>query len=184
MMLSAGFLPPEPVIEELRDLTGRLGAMGMEPVPADYLYVLITRFGNLTEDVGTRLARALAAELADAPRAEVRFGAPRITEDGEVVVELEGDLETVWDLARAVPMIAEHRRLYVDRRVFRPELLLARSTLAPDSSLVERLLAGTTHWSSGLWETDGISLMRTRWQAGDDRSEEFLFIPLSDRVTS
>ena len=184
MMLSAGFLPSEPVIEELRELTGRLGVMGMTPVPPDHLYVLITRFGNLTEDVGTRLARALASELADAPRAEVRFGAPRMTESGEVVVGLEGDLETVWDLARAVPMIAEHRRLYVDRRVFRPELVLASSTLDPGSPIVERLLAGTAHWSSRVWETDGISLMRTRWQAGDDRSEEFLFIPFSERVSS
>lgn len=184
MMLSAGFLPSEPVTEELRELTGRLGAMGMAPVPVDHLYVLITRFGNLTEDVGTRLARALLSELGDGPRAQVRFGAPRMSDGGDVVVQLEGDVDTLWDLARAVPMIAEHRRLYVDRRVFRPEIVLARSTLNPDSSLVERLLAGAAHWSSQVWETDGISLMRTRWQAGDDRSEEFLFIPFAERVTS
>ena len=184
MMLCAGFLPSDLVVEDLRELTGRLGSVGMTPVPPDHLYVLITRFGNLTEDIGTKLAHALANGLGDAPRPVVWFGAPRVTDDGDVVVDLRGDVAGLSDLARAVPMIAEQRRLYVDRRVFRPELVVARTGLAPGSPLVERMLAGTSSWSSQAWETDGISLMRTRWQSGDDRSEEFLFIPLDARVGS
>ena len=182
MMLCAAFVPSEEVVADLRGLTGRLAAVGMTPVQTDHLYVLITRFGNLTEEVGNRLAWGLANDLGGARRAVVRFGPPRLTTDGEVVVDLLGEVDELKDLARTVAMIAEHRRLYVDRRVFRPELVVARSGLDPSSPVVERLLAGAADWSSGTWETDGISLMRTRWHAGDDRSEEFLFVPLDPRV--
>lgn len=182
-MVCAAFLPPEPVVAELRELSGRLSALGMSAVPPDQLFVLITRFGNLTEDVTFKLARALADQLAEVPRAEVSFGAPRMGAGGEVVVGIEGEVEVLADLARAVPMIAEHRRLYVDRRVFRPELLVATTGLDPSSVLIERLLSGTARWSGQPWETDGISLMRTRWLSGKDRSEEFLFIPLDARAS-
>ncbi|HWJ80732.1 MAG TPA: hypothetical protein VNS55_00740 [Nocardioides sp.] len=182
-MINAAFLPPQPVVEELRELTGRLSVLGMTPVPPDQLYVLITRFGNLTEDVVLKLGQAMADHLAGVQRAAVSFGAPRMGDGGEVVVSLEGELDLLNDLARAVPMIAEHRRLYVDRRVFRPQLVVATTGLDPSSLLVERLLSGSARWSSQVWETDGISLMRTRWHAGKDRSEEFLFVPLDERAS-
>ena len=114
-MINAAFLPPQPVVEELRELTGRLSVLGMTPVPPDQLYVLITRFGNLTEDVVLKLGQAMADHLAGVQRAAVSFGAPRMGDGGEVVVSLEGELDLLNDLARAVPMIADacpssHRR--------------------------------------------------------------------------
>ena len=180
MMMYAALVPPDPVLEELRDLVGKLSRLGVQPVPADRLYLLVARFGNLTEDIGMRLADALDEGLAELPPAVVWFSAPRIEETGDVVVDIHGEVERMLDISRAVPRVAEKMKLYVDRRVFHPELVVGQCAPGPRTAAVEQHLDGSGDWSSQVWAADGVCLVRTRWQGGEALSEEFAFVALHD----
>lgn len=178
-MLSTALVPPDAVLEQLSVLAARLSAIGITPLGRQEMYVLLARFGNLTADQVPTLADTLAAGLADAPVATVGFEPPRLLDSGEVVVPLDGEVEVVTELARTVPTIAERRRLYVDRRIFRPEIVIAR--VDPNSGrplLAGRVALAGARWGSDLWLAEGVSLIRTRWVAGADVSEEARFVPI------
>lgn len=178
-MLSTALLPPEAVLEQLRVLGARLSAIGITPVAPAEMYVLLARFGNLTPDQVPCLADALATGLAGTPVATVGFQPPRLLGSGDVVVPLDGDVDLVTGLARSVPKIAEGQRLYVDRRIFRAEIVIAR--VDPSSGrplLAERVTLAGTRWASDLWLAEGVSLLRTRWVRGADVSEEARYIPI------
>lgn len=178
-MLSTALLPPEAVLEQLRVLAARLSAIGITPVAPEEMYVLLARFGNLTPDQVPGLADALATGLAGTQVATLGFEPPRLLSSGDVAVPLNGEVDTVLALARAVPKIAERERLYVDRRVFRPEIVIARvDPSAGRPLLAERVTLAGTRWASDLWLAEGVSLVRTRWVRGADVSEEARYIPI------
>lgn len=178
-MVSTALLPPEAVLEQLSVLAARLSAIGIAPVGPEEMHVLLARFGNLTPDQIPTLADVLADGLAGTPVATVGFEPPRLLETGDVVVPLNGEVDVVTGVARAVPKIAERQRLYVDRRVFRPEIVVARVDPAGGRPLLaERVTLAGARWASDLWLAEGVSLLRTRWVRGADVSEEARYIPI------
>lgn len=178
-MMSTAVVPPEGVLEQLCVLGASLSAIGISPVPPEEMYVLLARFGNLTEDQVPRLADALANGLADSPVATVGFAPPRLVDGQDVFVELTGEVDVVAGLARVVPKIAEKVRLYVDRRIFRPGIVVASVDPADGRPLVaERVTYAGARWASDPWLAEGVSLVRTRWVRGADVSEEVRFIPI------
>lgn len=183
-MLSTALVPPAPVLEQLQVLAARLSAIGITPVAPAELYVLLARFGNLTPDQVPGLAAALADGLAGTPMAVVGFEPPRLLESGDVVVALDGEVDDATALARAVPKIAERQRLYVDRRIFRPEIVIARVDPSGGRPLLaERVALAGSRWTSDLWLAEGVSLLRTRWVRGADVSEEARYIPIEPGST-
>jgi hypothetical protein len=103
MMLRAAFVPPEPVLTELRQVSGRLGLLsGIRSTPPDRLDVPVAGFGNVTETDARRLRAALVARLADEPAPIVRFAGIDVDHDGDVLVPLIGDVEQVDSIARLV----------------------------------------------------------------------------------
>lgn len=179
MMLRAAFVPPEPVLHELREVSSRLGVLaGLRSSPPDRLDVPVAGFGNVTETDLRRLRALLATRLADEPAPIVRFAGIDVDQDGDVLVPLIGDVEQLMSISRLVAQLAARVNLYVDRRRFRPALPIATLTRPTTGSAVPGLVRATPAWTGMEWEAAGVSLIRTRWFAGGAICEEIGFVEL------
>lgn len=178
-MLRAAFVPPEPVLHELREVSSRLGMVpGLRATQPDRLDVPVAGFGNVTETDARRLRAALVARLADEPAPVVRFAGIDVDQAGDVLVPLMGDVEQLSSIARLVAQVAARVNLYVDRRLFRPALPIANLARLTSGSAAAGLIRATPARTGMDWEAAGVSLMRTRWFAGGAICEEVGFIEL------
>lgn len=174
MLLRAAVVPPAEAVEELWTATRALRQVpGVTAVPREHLEIPITAFGNLLPPDCARLADKMRAAFEGAVAPIVWFHGLRLEEGATIALGLAGDVEPIADLARFVPEAAETMRLYVDRRLFRPMIQFA--TAAPDTSptLLGPALASLLDWTGSPWGVPGLSLIRTRWQSGESRAEEY-----------
>lgn len=179
MMLRAAFVLPETVVEELRALAGRLGALpGVRPEHGDQLDVRIALLGNVLADDAQRLAEAVAHELASVAVPVVRMGALEVRPDGDVAVGLTGDVDLVADVARTVGRAAERIHLYVDRRSFQPAVVVASLGAQRPGSRVASVVGTIRPADVGSWPLGEIALVRTRWFAGGAVSEVVEQVPI------
>lgn len=180
MMLRAAFVPPQPVIDELRAVVGRLaGLPGVRPTPWDVLDIPAAGFGNVTSADARRLRGALTRRLGERPAPVVRFDGVSVGSSGEVVALLSGEVDELAADARAVAQAAASVQLFVDRRSFRAGLEIASiSTQAPGSQVPAMIDAATLGWTGMAWEASGVSLIRTRWFAGGALAEEIDYVEL------
>ncbi len=133
--LIAATAPPEP--EPERGLLARWRRRPAEPLapvvsfapaPPESVFVKIAKFGNVTADV----AGDLAAELEEAAGAwhapVLRVSKVVVAESAPytVTAELEGDVDALREIYRNVLEVAALHRFYLDRRNFRPEIVLGR----------------------------------------------------------
>lgn len=177
MMLRAAFLPPDDALAELRAVVGRLSLLpGVRPEPQEALDVRVAGFGNVVRADVEVLTRALVTRLpVHAP--VVRFAGLSLTEDREVAVGLSGEVDELTAVARAVGTAAESVNLYIDRRRFRPQMVVATVEPQPPGSRVEAVLASLAHWEGSDWAVAGIALAKTRWLAGRTDSQDLGFVP-------
>lgn len=174
MLLRAEISPPDAALDELWSATGALREVpGVRAVPRPDLRVPITAFGNLLPSDCTRLADKLRAALEGATAPMVRFHGLRFEGGATIMVGMDGEVDPIVDLATFVPEVAETLRLYVDRRRFRTAIELARAEPAASSAQLESALAPIAGWSGSPWSVPGLSLIRTRWLKGENRSELF-----------
>ncbi|MDZ5621802.1 hypothetical protein SFC88_13230 [Nocardioides sp. HM23] len=174
MLLRAALVPPEEALSELWTATDALRKVpGTTPVPPEHLDIPIVSFGNLLPPDCDRLAGVLRSAFEGAEGPVVRFQDVTLEDETTVVVALGGDTGPVADLARFVPEAAERLGLYVDRRRFSLQIMLA--SVAPTSSptLLSGALACLEDWTGSPWSVPGLSLIRTRWSQGKSRPEEY-----------
>ena len=64
-------------------------------------------------------------------------------------------------------------RLYVDRRLFRPRIQFATADPNTSPTLLMSALELLLEWTGSPWPVPGMSLIRTRWEDGESRAEEY-----------
>ncbi|TQK69850.1 hypothetical protein [Nocardioides sp. SLBN-35] len=180
MMLRAAFVPPTEAVERLRALGGRLAQLpGVLPVETSRVDVPIAALGNVVEHDAGRFAGVLAECLSDLPPVVVRPVGVEVT-GGDVTVFLDGDLATLATVARAVGTAAERVHVYVDRRGFRPAVVIASIAAVRPGSPLDRMLSGPDvlgELADADWPVAQVDLIRTRWFGGEARAETAYRIP-------
>lgn len=167
MMLRAAFVPPPEAVERLLALGDRLARLpGIRPVEPDRVDVPIAGLGNVVDADAHRFAGLLAECLSDLEPIVVRPAALEVHGE-DVTVRLDGDLPALSEVARAVGIAAQGIRVLVDRRAFRPAVVVGSGSLAGIGAGADVLgeLAGTS------WLVEDVDLVRTRWSGGVARSE-------------
>lgn len=179
MMLRAAFVLPDTVVEELRALTGRICVLpGIRPEPTEHLDVRVALLGNVGSEDAHALAAAVERELARVVVPVARFGGIEVRPDGDVAVTLCGDVDVLGDVARTVGTVAERIHVYVDRRSFRPAVVVASLGPQRPGSPVVRALEAVAPVQGAAWPVADVALIRTRWLAGAAVSEVFERAPI------
>ena len=118
------------------------------------MHVPIAKFGNLAQADANRVTDAVERQATDwpAPRLHLQGGLARTPEgDSSVWVKLAGDLDELNEVARGVSRVAQGLHLFVDRRVFRPELRLGTIDDHATEARLEELLAALAAFESPHW---------------------------------
>lgn len=174
MLMRAALIPPEESLDELWAATRTLRMVpGIHAVPRDELEIPVTSFGNMLPADVTELADLLRAAFGGAEAPVVRFSGLRLEESATVALGLAGEVEPIADLARFIPEAARTMALFVDRRVFRPMLTFATADPTTSPTLLAGALQPLAEWEGTPWAVPGVSLIRTRWLRGANRSEEY-----------
>lgn len=174
MMLRAAFALPDPVVEDLRRVAGRLGVLpGVRPSQAAGLDVRVADLGNLVAEDARGLAASVAREFAQTPAPVLRVTGVEVAPQGGVALTLGGDVDVLRQMARAVGLAAERTNLYVDRRTFRPAVVVASLDEQRPGSRVVATLEGIEPPAVPDWSITELVLVRTRWGATGAASEVF-----------
>lgn len=178
MMLRAAFVPPDEAMEQLRALGVRLAQLpGIGAVEPSRIDVPIAGLGNVVDDDVRRFAGILAECLSDLEPVVVRPDAVEVRGE-DVTVRLDGDLDALSAVARAVGIAAQGIRVFIDRRRFQPAVVVgsvagagADSVLGRNAAEVLGELAGAT------WAVEDVDLIRTRWFGGLARAATVFRVP-------
>jgi 2'-5' RNA ligase len=189
MLVRAAVVPPPEASEQVAAIveSGATPGSGITPIAAEHLNVLVAQFGNLPVDEVPGLTTALAEAMPDlgaAPTLSLGGGSVADERSYQVVVaEVGGDLERLAEVVRDVAIVAATRRLFVDRRRFRPVLPVA--TLDPGTApeAADHVLAALSRFEGSDWTLSGVSLLRGTW-VGDEKAlgpvyEEFEHFPFT-----
>lgn len=151
------------------------------PVPAGQAHVSIAVFGNLPTGDVQRLGDVIAEAAADwpAPRLHVA-GVDGQEQPGAVGVALGGELDALTAVARGVTGSVEALGLFVDRRRFRPAVVVAQvaAASAPDADTLARVRAALAGHHGEPWTVDHLSLLKVEHDAGVRRFAELRQLPL------
>jgi len=174
MMLRAAFALPDPVVEELRRVAGRLSVLpGVRPSQAVALDVRVADLGNIVEADARALAASVSRQFAQTAAPVLRATGVEVSPRGSVALTLGGDVETLDEMARAVGLAAERINLYVDRRMFRPLVVVASLDQQRPGSRVAAALEAIEPPAAEDWSIHELVLVRTRWGASGAAAEVF-----------
>jgi 2'-5' RNA ligase len=171
--LSAALVPPADVLRDLDAVVTGAGvpANELSATPAAARLTPIASFGNLTRGDARALIEALAGQVAAHAPFELSLGGGAALEwPGDVCawVRYQRDVERLGALAREVTSVARTRRLFVDRRMFRPLLAVGEITEATTEAGLQRLLDRLDAYEGPSWTLGSLQLMRTRATTGGD----------------
>lgn len=179
MMLRAAFALPEPVVEDLRRVAGRLSVLpGVRPSQAVALDVRVADLGNIVEADARSLAASVSRQFAQTAAPLPRATGVEVSPRGSVALTLGGDVETLRAMATAVGLAAERINLYVDRRSFRPEVVVASLDQQRPGSRVAAALEAIEPPVTEDWSIHELVLVRTRWGAAGGAAEVFERVPI------
>ena len=132
------------------------------------MYFPVAGFGNVTLGDSVRLAKALRDEVAACSRPHLLFTGGAALEfpgDESVWVKLDGDVDAVKSIGRAIPLTVQRLGFFVDRRQFRPWLSVGTITGATTAPYLERLVAALDEFRGEPWTLEDVHLMRYLPQA-------------------
>lgn len=138
------------------------------PASPESVFVKIARFGNVTADVARDLTSSLTETAGDWRAPVLRVSSVTVSDAAPYVVtaELEGDVDALREIYRNVIEVAALHRFYLDRRNFRPEVVLGQLS-APAGDVVLDGIAGLRIDRSGpWWSADHLSLLRASFSGG------------------
>lgn len=187
MNLYAAVVPPAHVLKDLDGAVAQAAVPESEltPTPAAARLTPIAHFGNLTRGDARLLIDAIAEQVATYAPLELSLGGGAALEwpgDVSAWVRYCGDVERLTAVAREVTSAAQRRRIFVDRRMFRPLLALGEITEETTEAGLQRLLDRLDAYSGPAWSLDSLHVMRTRATAEGDGvlvHEVFEALPLS-----
>jgi hypothetical protein len=155
-------------------------------VPTSAMNAILAKFGNLSTADAIGLADALTsrAEGWSSPRLHLEGGF--VTQsDGRTAVftGITGDLEAVRDLIRGVAYVAQGLHMFVDRRIFRPEIQLGTANQRTTPNYLDAVLAELEAFESNQWWQSTITLLvPTEDGPGPVPAKVFREIPLGPAV--
>ncbi len=167
MHLYTAVVPPVEVLRELDAVVAEAAVPVSEltPTPAAVKLTPIAHFGNLTRGDARALLDAIAGQVAAHAPLELSLGGGAALEwpgDVSAWVKYQGAVDGLRAVAREVTSAAQSRRIFVDRRMFRPLLALGEITEETTEPALQRLLDRLDAWQSPPWTLDRVHVMRTR----------------------
>lgn len=139
MRLYAVITPPADVLADLADTVDRARAAtpGVPWTPPEAWHLVLARFGSLGLNEVTVLKDVLTEIGSYCPPLGLRLvGGGVLPQDAdqnadELEVGVEGDVEELWSLARAIPAMVRRHGLFLDRRSFHPAVSVATAARGP-----------------------------------------------------
>jgi hypothetical protein len=131
-------------------------------VPRAAMNTLIVKFGNLSTSDATGLADALTLRAAEWSSPRLRLaGGFVLQQDGRTSVwtGLTGDLDEVRDVIRGVAHVAQGLHMFVDRRIFRPDIQLATANRRTTTDYLDAVLAELDTFESNAWWQSTLTLL-------------------------
>jgi 2'-5' RNA ligase len=185
--LYAALVPPDHVLHDLDAVVAEAAVPVSEltPTPAATKLTAIAHFGNLTRGDARGLIDTMAAQVAAHAPLELSLGGGAALEwpgDVSAWVKYQGDVDELRALAREVTSAAQSRRIFVDRRMFRPLLALGEITEETTEPSLQRLLDRLDDYQGPTWTLDSLYMMRTRATSQGDGAlvhEVYEALPLS-----
>ena len=173
MHLYAAVVPPAAVLSDLDAVVGQAAVPVREltPTPEATKLTPIAHFGNLTRGDARSLIDTLARHVAGHGPFEVSLGGGAALEwpgDVSAWVRYQGEVDRLRSLAKEVTSAAQSRRLFVDRRAFRPLLALGEITEETTEPSLQRLLDRLDAYEGPTWRLGSVQLMRTRASSDGD----------------
>ena len=173
MHLYAAVVPPAGVLRDLDAVVAEAAVPVSEltPTPAATKLTPIAHFGNLTRGDARSLIATLAQQVAVQAPFELSLGGGAALEwpgDVSAWVRYQGDVDRLRALGRDVTAAAQARRIFVDRRAFRPLLALGEITEETTEESLQRLLDRLDAYRGPTWTLDSVQLMRTRASSTGD----------------
>ena len=187
MLLYAALVPPSEVLRDLDAAVAQAAVPLSEliPTPAAARLTPIAHFGNLTRGDARSLVAAIAEQVAEHAPIELSFaGGAALEWPGDVSAwaKYHGDVGRLGALARGVTSAAQSRRIFVDRRKFRPLLALGEITEETTEPSLQRLLDRLDDYQGPTWTLDSVQVLRTRATTAGDGvlvHEVYEALPLS-----
>jgi hypothetical protein len=133
----------------------------LDLLPSTRMHVPIARFGNLALTDVHRLTEAMVDQATGwaTPRLHLHGGLALEPEgDSSVWARLAGDVDELGAVVRGVSRVAQGLHLFVDRRVFRPEVRIGTITEHTTETYLEQLLSALDALESPSWWQASISL--------------------------
>jgi 2'-5' RNA ligase len=159
----------------------------LDLVAAPALHLPLAKFGNVTLHDATRLADTMDRDARDwaTPRLRMAGGLALEPEgDDSVWIKLDGDVAPLGTVRHGVTRVAQGLQLFVDRRVFRPEIQLGRINDHTTAAYLEELLAVLDQFESAAWWQTTVSLLvPTDLGPGKPPFKTFRDIPLGPAVS-
>ena len=173
MHLYAAVVPPAAVLSDLDAAVheAEVPVRELMPTPKPTRLTPIAHFGNLTRGDARLLIDTLARQVATHSAFEVSLGGGAALEwpgDVSAWVRYQGEVDRLRALAREVTSAAQSRRLFVDRRAFRPLLALGEITEETTEPSLQRLLDRLDSYEGPPWTLGSVQLMRTRASSDGD----------------
>jgi hypothetical protein len=135
----------------------------LDLVPAERMHLVVTKFGNLTENDAIRLADAIEREAAEWQPVLLGLAAGVPPADdvprAPLSVEVDGDLDALQPVIRGVPRIAQGLHLFVDRRAFAPFLTVGHVNDLTTPAYVDAVLDVVDAMSAVTWTQSVLSLL-------------------------
>lgn len=170
MNLLVGLTPPDHVRRRAVDVrdavprpAGELDVLGPEA-----LVVPLIRLGNLTAPNAASLCEHLGrrvAELGRTPRLRLKGAWALEGDDPAVGLRLDGDVDEIAGIARALPPMVAELDYFVDRRSFQPYLPLGTITASTTLPYLEHLVAALDEFESTAWDVHEIAVMARTWRS-------------------
>jgi 2'-5' RNA ligase len=185
--LYAALVPPSQVLKDLDAVVAEAAVPVSEltPTPPVNKLTPIAHFGNLTRGDARALIDVIAGHVAAHAPLELSLGGGAALEwpgDVSAWVKYQGDVDRLKEVAREVTAAAQSRRIFVDRRMFRPLLALGEITETTTEEALQRLLDRLDAYRGPTWTLDTLQMMRTRATSEGDGvlvHEVFEALPLT-----
>lgn len=139
MRLYAVITPPAAALNDLASAIDavRPHAPDVPWTPPETWHLVLARFGSLGLAEVIALKKVLTETGTYCPPLELRLGGGGVKpEDADIgadepEVGVEGDVDALWSLARAIPAMVQRHGLFLDRRSFRPAVSVALGARGP-----------------------------------------------------
>ena len=131
-------------------------------LPTSAMHLPLVKFGNLSTADAVRVADEMERHAPEwaAPRLRLE-GGRMLQPEGRTSVwlNLTGDVNEVRDLVRGVAHVALGLQMFVDRRIFQPELQLGLVNDRTTTEYLDSLLAELETFESNAWWQTTFTLM-------------------------